>query len=359
MHLDRSKLLLLAAAVVSVGAGTAFTKVAQDEPKAETVYKNIQVFKGQPASQIDPTMHAISLSLGVRCSFCHVRTEDGKWDFASDSKDEKKTARQMILMMNKINADNFEGRMEVTCTTCHQGRSEPSRAIPLAPPREEAPRPGANAPSLPAADEVVAKYEAAIGGSAAVKGLAGIHAKGTITQGNEPAMPVELFAKSSGPVAMVLTMPQGVFRMGFDGSTAWRKFGNQGQTLTGAELDMTKASSPFAKVNLRSQYSSFGRVRKDMLDGNEVLVVSGMQEGKPFTRLYFDAQSGLLIRKSTSTQTLVGMVPSTEDYSDYSAVGGVMVAHKIVETGAEGTSTMVLTTVEANPTIPDSQFKMP
>ena len=37
-------------------------------PKAEDVYKNIQVFKGQPAEEILITMRFIRASLGVACT---------------------------------------------------------------------------------------------------------------------------------------------------------------------------------------------------------------------------------------------------------------------------------------------------
>jgi hypothetical protein len=39
---------------------------------AEQVYKNIQVFKGIPAAELEPTMAFISGSLGVKCSHCHT-----------------------------------------------------------------------------------------------------------------------------------------------------------------------------------------------------------------------------------------------------------------------------------------------
>lgn len=45
---------------------------ANQQPAAEQVYKNIQLFKGMPASELEPTMAFISGSLGVKCNHCHV-----------------------------------------------------------------------------------------------------------------------------------------------------------------------------------------------------------------------------------------------------------------------------------------------
>src|SRR5215213_3839867 len=44
----------------------------QQTRTAEQVYKNIQVFKELPASELEPTMAFISGSLGVKCSHCHT-----------------------------------------------------------------------------------------------------------------------------------------------------------------------------------------------------------------------------------------------------------------------------------------------
>src|SRR5215510_12758981 len=47
---------------------------------AEQRFKNIQIFKGLPAAQLDPTMAFISGSLGVRCGYCHVQNRFDKDD---------------------------------------------------------------------------------------------------------------------------------------------------------------------------------------------------------------------------------------------------------------------------------------
>src|SRR6266851_6910913 len=65
------------------------------EKTVEQVQKNIKVLSGLPESQLIPAMNFMSASLGVRCTYCHVN-KDGKWDFVTDEKPEKNTAREMI-----------------------------------------------------------------------------------------------------------------------------------------------------------------------------------------------------------------------------------------------------------------------
>jgi hypothetical protein len=86
----------------------------------EQAYKNIQVLKGIPSTQLMPIMMAFTRGLSVKCDHCHVPNE-----FDKDDKPAKNTARQMLKMVMKINADNFGGGHAVGCWTCHRGSIKP------------------------------------------------------------------------------------------------------------------------------------------------------------------------------------------------------------------------------------------
>src|SRR5690349_4923640 len=70
----------------------------QGDKPAEQNFKNIQVLKGMPSSQLGAVMNFISSSLGVECNFCHVPQA-----FDKDDKPAKLTARKMMLMQFAIN----------------------------------------------------------------------------------------------------------------------------------------------------------------------------------------------------------------------------------------------------------------
>src|SRR4051812_13771963 len=72
----------------------------QREQTAEQVYKNIQILKGVPASQLNSIMSLMAGSLGVTCTHCHVNP------WASDVKQGKQVARKMIQMVMSINQGN-------------------------------------------------------------------------------------------------------------------------------------------------------------------------------------------------------------------------------------------------------------
>src|SRR5258706_2379881 len=63
------------------------------EQNVEQVQKNILVLNGLPQSQLVPVMNYMASSLGVKCTYCHVKNGD-KWDFVSDAKSAKGTARE-------------------------------------------------------------------------------------------------------------------------------------------------------------------------------------------------------------------------------------------------------------------------
>ena len=100
---------------------SAADQLRKPEQTAESRFKNVKTpLKTLPASQFIDNMHYFSWALNKDCEFCHVK---GKFD--SDDKKEKRTARKMIEMTASIDADNFKGKPEVRCYTCHEFRNKP------------------------------------------------------------------------------------------------------------------------------------------------------------------------------------------------------------------------------------------
>src|SRR5437764_3848131 len=87
--------------------------------------KNIKILGDLPASQLIPVMNYFAVSMGRRCNFCHVNN-NGQWDYASDAKPEKNTAREMIKLVLDINKTTARLNLDmVACYTCHRGRNTP------------------------------------------------------------------------------------------------------------------------------------------------------------------------------------------------------------------------------------------
>ncbi len=131
----------LGGAIIAVYAHPAQSPSSATPQTAAEKFKNIKVLKDIPADELIPSMQFITAALGVDCNFCHVENQ-GKLEFDKDDKKEKKTAREMMQMMFAINKDNFDGKRQVTCNTCHRGSAHP-QAIPAIVVIAEAPKPEA------------------------------------------------------------------------------------------------------------------------------------------------------------------------------------------------------------------------
>ena len=105
--------------------------------------KNLQVLpKDMTRQQVTQIMRGFTRGLGVRCPFCHVGEEGADlstFDFASDEKANKKSARLMLKMVTDVNqqlasvGDKPAGEPRVTCYTCHRGAEKPLTTPPQQP----------------------------------------------------------------------------------------------------------------------------------------------------------------------------------------------------------------------------------
>ena len=130
--------LALAAAAASLSFSVAVAQTSATAPAkpvfAAPPYTNLQVLpKDSTREQLLSTMKLFAQSLGVRCTHCHVG-EEGHMDFASDAKQAKETARKMLVMVHRINQQDFGvtefPKAKVTCFTCHRGSTKPATVPP-------------------------------------------------------------------------------------------------------------------------------------------------------------------------------------------------------------------------------------
>jgi hypothetical protein len=75
--------------------------------------------------------------------------------------------------------------------------------------------------------------------------------------------------------------------------------------------------------------------------------------------LYFDQESGLLVRMVRWSDTAVGRVPTQVDYADYRDVAGVKVPFRWITTWTDGQTTIVLSELQPNVSIDAARFGRP
>jgi hypothetical protein len=345
---------------------------ASQEKTVEQTHKNIQVLKGLPDSQLGTVMNYVAVSMGRQCNFCHVR-KGNDWVWESDDKEEKVTARSMMKMVLAINKDNFRGNPSVSCYTCHRGRNQPAsiptfplptpppRPQPAAPPVAGQPTP-APTPSGPTADQIVAKYIDAIGGQAAIDKMKTRVMKGTYAGFNGTELPFEAFLTAPDKFYVSVTTTQGTSERGFDGTVAWEKNARGVNELRNPVLDQMKSMfMSFRNIKLKEEFASFRLGGRDKIGDHDVLIVSGRTADNHRERLFFDTATGLLLRRITYLETMIGVIPEQTDFEDYRDVDGVklpfIVKVSAVEPGL--VSTRKYTEIKLNVPVDESKFKMP
>ncbi len=341
--------------------------------KAEEQFKNIQVLKGIAAEQLIPTMEFIRASLGVGCEYCHEHDA-----FDKDDKKPKQIARKMMEMVYEINQETFAGQRKVTCNSCHNGNPKPM-AIPAVmgeEPKEMAggSMPGGALPGGPAgaaadaktsaalsAEQLLDKYIEAAGGAAAIDKVTSRVMKGTIDFGGH-SQSIDIYAKDPEQRISYSHLPEGDSVTAFNGHEGWLASpGRPGiREMHGSELDAAAIDADLhLATHLKSMFSGLEAQGTENVGDRKAYVVVGTREGNTPIRLYFDEQSGLLVRLVRYGDTALGWLPTQINYADYRDTNGVKVPYRWTLARPSGRFTIQMSEVKQNVPVDDAKFVKP
>lgn len=335
----RLAFLVLVGSVVSSAVAAQQAPPSPPSQTAEKRFKNIQVLTGIPVGELYSTMHFMRASLGVRCAFCHV--VEGE-QYERDDKRQKQTARRMIQMVLEINKNNFDDRTQVTCNTCHRGSSRPVSLVPIgqgvypdttgkfiSPPAE----------TLPSPAQVLDGYIQALGGEAKLlavrsRSMRGevlgilVESPGTpkanaINRGASRPLEVDI---ESGKFFVQFQSPAGDIRQVSDGTSAWAITPQGRRAMTPAEVARIQdLYDPQAPLRWRELAPSMTVEGSERIGATDTYVLACRVAGGRLQRWFFAKDSGLLLRRTTYTQMLLGLDPVHLEFEDYRDVGGVLV----------------------------------
>lgn len=379
-------------AIVWCAAPQAFGQTAPVQKKlAEQVFKNVQVLRGIPVDDFIGTMGVMSAALGFDCSECHYNAGTDKVDWAADNP-RKVTSRKMVLMVEKINKENFSGRQMVTCWSCHHGRDHPSTTPMMeevygAPPTE-LDDVMMQAPGQPEANVIIDKYIKALGGDQALARITSYAAKGTSVGfgGFGGGGQVQIFAKFPDQRATYIEFPNAPDRgdsiRTCDGQTAWIKtpltilgsYEVYGGEFYGAKLDAELAfpgqikqvltnlrvGLPISISDLPGPTSQTGEESKGGIGQDRAVnVVQGMGPGGVMATMFFDQNTGLLLRVVRAAKSPIGRVPTLVEYSDYRDVDGVKMPFRFTFAWLDGRDAIQLNEIKTNVPIDEAKFGKP
>ena len=339
---------------------------------SEDVFPGIKVLRGIPLDEFMDTMGFFASSLSMTCTDCHSAESGGDWNHYIDEMPRMTTARRMVLMMNKINQENFGGAKMVTCFTCHRFDANTPESVPsimlqysVPPPDDPEYAVASGDKSLPTSDQIFDKYFQALGGAQKLASVTSMVVKGTYEgydTGHEPR-PVEIDAKA--PAQRTTT----VFLRG-DETKVWNYDGSKGWiaspdkpvpllALTGSEDQGARIEALMAfPQQVKSAYPTW-KVGATQIDDKDVYLLQGSAPGRTSLKLYFDKGSGLLVRQVRYNTTKIGTVPEQYDYSDYRTVGGIKVPYQEIHSWTDGQSTILVTDVQLNVPINAAKLAKP
>jgi hypothetical protein len=187
---------------------------------------------------------------------------------------------------------------------------------------------------LPAAAELFAAYNKAIGGEAAFARHQGMHAVGSFSI---PSMGmtagIETYSARPNKMLIVTNIPgMGEMRQGYDGTTAWAIDPMRGaRILEGAELTMLKDRSAFdADLRKLSDYKSAETVEKTTMGGQECYKVKLVWNSGRESFDCYSTANGLLVARIENQESDMGRIEAVTLLQDYTDFDGLKLPKKNV-----------------------------
>jgi hypothetical protein len=221
----------------------------------------------------------------------------------------------------------------------------------------------AAATALTTADDVLDHYLEAVGGRAKWQRLTSRISTGTI---DVPAMNLSgtIEIREKAPNRMVSTVMIGgsSFRQGFDGTVGWSDDPQNGvHEEAGTELAETRRQADFYHpLDLHTLYTKLNLVGKEKVGDRLAYLIEGtLPEGGDPDKMYFDAQSGLLVRMITRRYTPAGESTFQIDLEDYREVDGIKLPFTAHQSSSDMQFTVKFDEMHHNVAIDDGLFSKP
>lgn len=223
-----------------------------------------------------------------------------------------------------------------------------------------APKPDAPIPSL---KEIVARAEKSMGGSEAWKNANTVMMKGVLqTEDASAFVAIEIYKKAPDKSLLKMKLPQGMeMREVCDGKSAWMEDPRGGyHEFKGAELESRLKRSQFSEQAKMILLAATGKVLgAEKIGLHSVYVVEYSSQKNETTKLYFDAETGLVLRSEEVATKPDGTYTTKLDMDDYRDVDGMMVPFRMKRTEKGSVIKIKLTQVKNNLPIDDEMFVKP
>jgi hypothetical protein len=210
-------------------------------------------------------------------------------------------------------------------------------------------------------DQILERYEAALGEKEVIAGITSQKIKGTWELAGMTGT-LEVWRKQPHKTLSVIEFPFGTLKKGFDGETRWV------QTPTGTFSDsnpqeiaeLERDAEVYGAARIKSLFESMRLERKAWLSGRDVYVIEGKPAKGPAEKLFFDIENGLLLRWDMARkQPNRGVVFVKVHLDNYKEVDGVKVPFNLRFAFETFNFRVELQKIENNIPINDAIFRKP
>jgi hypothetical protein len=225
------------------------------------------------------------------------------------------------------------------------------------------------ASATPNVDEILSKYIQAIGGKAALEKVTTRVMKGTLVlppsgdTGSIVPGTIEIDMKAPNKRVVISNVPgNGIDQRGYNGTAGWYVDPDEGpKDLTGSDLDSMELDAEFYReLNLPKLYRTMTVEGKAKVGDSDAYVVDATLASGDVEKLYFDAQSGLLVRDDAPVEIPdEGKSTQISLIRDYRDVDGVKLPFTISRDRTDGDSTIKFTEIKNNVPLDDAKFNKP
>jgi len=214
-----------------------------------------------------------------------------------------------------------------------------------------------------AIDQILQRYEQALGGRNAIDGIKSYKMEGSFQLAGMSGN-IAGWRKEPDKTLTVLDFPRfGMLKKGFDGQTRWVQ--TPAGTVSDADAEeeiaeMERDAEVFSAGRIKSLFQSMKLDYNAWLSGREVRVIEGKPATGPAEKLFFDVENGLLLRWDMARkQKNRGTVFVKVHLDDYKDVNGLKVPHKVRFAFESFNFTVQVEKVENNIEIDDAIFRKP
>ena len=213
-------------------------------------------------------------------------------------------------------------------------------------------------------DEIIEKYVQAVGGRAAIEKVTSRVMKGTLDNSDDGSTsPAEIYAKAPNKYMAVTNIPNyGASQEAWNGEKGWMKDPDSGLR----DMSRTDAANArrdydfYREIKLKELFPKMALSGKTKIADRDALIVEATSADGVTEKLYFDAQSGLLVRRDFERVTIDdGIVLYEVDYDDFKDVEGLRFPFTVVRKTPDYSLSYRFTEVKLNVPIDDGKFAKP